>query len=69
MADQIISIFSLKVKFYNLAALIRFFSSDLSMDIGGRYVTWHPEESIVVVLNVDGNSFENPEISCLGGVI
>jgi len=32
-------------------------------------VTWHPEESMVVVLNVDGINFENPEISGFCGVL
>jgi len=44
MENEIISIFSLKVKIYNLAALLRsVFSPALSTDIGGNYVTWHPE--------------------------
>ena len=32
-------------------------------------MTWHPEESMVVVLNVDGINFENPGISGFGGVL
>jgi hypothetical protein len=32
------------------------FSPALSIDIGGRYVTWHPYES---TLNVDGSSSGN----------
>ena len=70
MENEIISIFSLKVKIYNLAALLRsVFSPALSTNIGGCYVTWHPEESMAVVLNVDGSNFGNPGISGFGGVI
>jgi len=70
MENEIISIFSLKVKIYNLTALLRFvFSPALSTNIGDRYATWHPEESMAVVLNVDGSNFGNPGISGFGGVI
>jgi len=64
MENEIIFIFSLKVTIYNLAALLRsVFSLALFTDIGDPYVTWHLEESMVVVMNVDGNSFGNSEIS------
>ena len=70
MENEIISIFSLKVKIHNLTALLRYvFSPELSTDIGGRYVTWHPEKSMVVVLNVDGSNFGNPGISGFSGVL
>jgi hypothetical protein len=70
MGNEIIYIFSLKVKIYNLATILRsIFSPALSTDIGGRYVTWHPKESMVVVLNVDGSSFKNPGISSFGGIL
>jgi len=40
LENEIISIVSLKVKIYNLAALLHsVFSPTLSTDIGGRYVT------------------------------
>jgi len=32
-------------------------------------VTWHPGESMAVVLNVDDNNFGNPRISGFGGVL
>jgi len=70
MNNEIIFIFSLKVKIYNLAALLRsVFSPTLSTEIGSRYVTWHSEESMIVVLNVDGSSFGNLRISDFGGVL
>jgi hypothetical protein len=70
LENEIISIFSLKVKIYKFAVLLRYvFSPALSTDIGCRYVIWHPEESMVVVLNVDGSNFGNPRISCFGGVL
>jgi ribonuclease HI len=70
MENEIISIFSLKVKIYNLVALLRsVFSLPLSIYIGGRHVSWHLEESMVVVLNVDGNNFGNPRIYGFGGVL
>ncbi|KEH41052.1 hypothetical protein MTR_1g041340 [Medicago truncatula] len=57
------------VEFYNSATLLRsVFSPTLTTYIRGRYVTWYPEKSTVVVLNVDGNNFENPGISSFGGI-
>jgi len=70
LENEIISIFSVKVKIYNLAALLRFaFSSVLSTNIGGCYVTWYPEESMVVVLNIDGNGFGNPSLNGFSGFL
>jgi len=70
MENEIISILSLKIKIYNLATILRYvFSLALSTNIGGRFVTWHPDESMVVLLNVNSNSLENHRISGFGGVI
>lgn len=70
MENETVSTYQLKHDIYNLATLLNsVFNTIEPTATDRRWVTWHPEEGMAMVLNVDGSSLGNPGASGFRGVL
>jgi ribonuclease HI len=70
MENDTTSIYEVKLQIYSTASINARVFATLSIESDSeQWVSWHPDETLATILNVDGSSLGNPGPSGFGGVL
>ncbi|WJX25711.1 hypothetical protein P8452_14727 [Trifolium repens] len=70
MENDTTSIYEIKLQIYSTAGINARVFATLSIESDSeQWVSWHPDETLATILNVDGSSLGNPGPSGFGGVL